>query len=182
MRGLPRRKVASGQMHQFHAAGLKVVMDLQPTNTSQRTRRRILPLGEMTIKMTANTNAEAGLPIDPEGDQEADPGPDIEEVTPGAEGAQEVLPIHVLLEGIAPAGSPGHNPEPDPGPGLGLAGEDQGLIPIPANQDQNQGQDQDPGEDIVTIPEAIMIPDLQTTSAQNRTLSPHKRNIKFDRS
>ena len=50
--------------------------------------------------MTADINSEAGLPIDPGGDQEADPGPDVEEVTPGAEGVQEVLPIHVLLEGI----------------------------------------------------------------------------------
>ena len=63
----------------------------------------------MTIKMTADTNAEAGLPIDPEGDQEADPGPDIKEVTPGTEGAQEVLSLHILLEGIAQAGSPGHD-------------------------------------------------------------------------
>ena len=74
--------------------------------------------------MTADINAEAGLPIDPDGDQEADPGPDVKEVTPGAEGTQEVLPIHVLLEGINQAGSPGHDPKPDPGPGLGLAGED----------------------------------------------------------
>ena len=163
MRGLPRGKVTSGQVHLYHAAGLKVTVDLQPTNTSRR-KRRILPLGEMTIKMTADMNAEAGLPINPEGDQEADPGPDVEEDTPGAEGTQEVLPIHVLLEGIAPAGSPGHDPEPDPGPGLGLAAEDQGLVPVPANRDQNQGQDQDPREDVVTIPEAVMIPDLQTTS------------------
>ena len=93
-------------------ASHEVAADLQPTNTSQRTRRRILPL------------TEAGLPIDQEGDQEADPGPDVEEVTPGAEGTQAVLPIHILLEGITPAVGPGHNPEPDPGPGLGLAGED----------------------------------------------------------
>ena len=123
MRGLPRSKVASGQMHLYHAAGLEVMADLQLTNTSQRTRRRILPLREMTIQ-TADMNTEAGLPIDPEGDQEADPSPDVEEVTPGAEGAQEVLPIHVLLKGIAPADGPGHDPEPDPCPGLGLAGED----------------------------------------------------------
>ena len=123
MRGLPRRKVASGQMHLYHAAGLKVVADLQSTNTSQRTRGRILPLGEMTIKMTADMNAEAGLPINPEGDQEADPGPDVKEVTPDVEGIQEVLPIYILLEGITPAGGPGHDPEPDPSPGLGLAGE-----------------------------------------------------------
>ena len=86
IRGLPRRKVASGQMHLYHAAGLKVAVDLQPTNTSQRTRRRILPLREMNIEMTADTNAEAGLPTDPEGDQEADPSPDVEEVTPGTRG------------------------------------------------------------------------------------------------
>ena len=181
MRGLSRRKVASGQMHLYHTTGLKVVADVQPTNTSQRTRRRILPLGEMTIKMTADKNAEAGLPIDPEGDQEADPGPDVK-VTPGAEGTQEVLPIHILLEGMAPAGSPGHNPEPDPSPGLGLTGEDRGLGPIPTDRDQNQGQDQDPGEDVVTIPETVMITDLQPTSIQNRTLSSQKRNIKFNQS
>ena len=134
--------------------------------------------------MTADTNTEAGLPIDSEGDQEADPSPDVEEVTPGTEGAQEVLPIHILLEGITQPGDPVHDPEPDPSPGLGLAGEDQGLIPIPANRDQNQGQDQDqdPGEHVVAVPEAVMIPDLQTTSAQNRTLSSHKRNITFDQS
>ena len=88
------------------------MVDLQLTNTSQRTRRRILPL------------TEVGLPIDPEADQEADPNPDVKEVTPGPEGTQEVLPIHILLEGIKPAGGLGHNPEADPGPGLGLAGED----------------------------------------------------------
>ena len=54
----------------------------------------------MTIKATADMNAVAGFPINPEGDQEADPSPDIKEVTPGAEGVQEVLLIHVLLEGI----------------------------------------------------------------------------------
>ena len=121
MRVLPRRKVASGQMYLYHTASLEVVVDLQPTNTSQRTKRRILPL------------TEAGLPIDPEEDQEADPSPDIEEVTPGTEGAQEVLPIHILLEGITPAGGPGHDPEPDPGPGLCLTGQDQGLIPVPTD-------------------------------------------------
>ena len=84
----------------------------------------------MTIEMTADTNAGAGLPIDPEGDEEADPSPDIQEVTPNTEGTQEVLPIHVLLEGITLAGSPGHDPEPDPSPGLGLTGEDQGLTPV----------------------------------------------------
>ena len=174
MRGLPKRKVASGQMHLYYTTGLEVAADLQLTNTSQSTRRRILPLREMTIEMTADTNAETGLPINPDMDQEADPGPDIEEVTQGTEGAQQVLPIHDLLEGITQAGGPGHDPEPDPGPGLGLTGEDQGLVPTIANQDQ------DLGEDVVTIPEAIVIPDLQTTSAQNRTPSPHKRNIKFD--
>ena len=92
----------------------------------------------MIIEMTADMNAEAGLPIDPEGDQETDPGPDAEEVTPGTESTQNVLPSHILLEGIAQAGAPGHNPEPDPNPGLGLTGEDRGLIPIPADQDQNQ--------------------------------------------
>ena len=68
--------------------------DLQPTKTSQRTRRRILPLRETTIEMTADTNAEAGLPIDPEADQEADPGPDVEEVTPGTEGSRSSSHSH----------------------------------------------------------------------------------------
>ena len=63
LRGLPRRKVASSQMHLYHAAGLEVAADLQLTNTSQRTRRRILPLGEMTIKKTADMNTEAGLSL-----------------------------------------------------------------------------------------------------------------------
>ena len=112
MRGPPRGKVISSQMHPSHAASLEVIADLQLTNTSQRTRRKILPL------------IEADLPINPEEDQEADPSPDIKEVTPGAEGTQEVLPIHVLLEGIVPSGSPDHDPEADPSPGLGLAGED----------------------------------------------------------
>ena len=171
MRGLPSRKVASSQMHLYHTAGLKVAADLQPTNTSQRTRR-ILPLGEMTIKMTADTNTETGLPINPEGDQEADPSPDVKEVTTGAEGAQEVLPIHVLLEGIAQAGGPGHDPESDPSPGLGLT-EDRHFIPTPADQNQ----DQDPGEEVVAVSEAIVIPDLQTASAQNRTPeSPQKEH------
>ena len=62
MRGLLKRKVASSQIHLYHTAGLKVAaglevtVDLQPTNTGQRARRRILPLGEMTIKMTADGN------------------------------------------------------------------------------------------------------------------------------
>ena len=127
MRGLPRRKVASGQMHLYHAAGLEVTADLQPTNTGQRARRRILPLGEMTIEMTADVSTN------PERDQEADPALDIEGVTPDAEAILEVLLIHVLQEDIALAGGPGHNPEPDPSPGLGLTGEDRGLIPAPAN-------------------------------------------------
>ena len=157
-------------MHPSHAASLEVTADLQLTNTSQRTRRKILPL------------TEAGLLINPEEDQEADPSPDIKEVTPGAEGTQEVLPIHVLLEGIVPAGSQDHDPEADPSPGLGLAGEDWGLIPIPINRNHNQGQDQDPKEDVVAVPEAMMIPDFQTTSIQNRTPSLHKRSVKFDQS
>ena len=130
MRGLPRRKVASGQMHLYHAAGLEVTADLQPTNTGQRARRRNLPLGEMTIKTTVDMNTvtaaemTAGLRINPKGDQGADPTLDIEGVTPDAEAIPEVLPIHILQEDIAPAGSPDHDPEPDPGPGLGLTGKD----------------------------------------------------------
>ena len=188
MRGLPRRKVASGQMHLYHTAGLEFAVDLQLTNTSQRTRRRILPVREMTIKITADVNTvtaiemTTSLHINPEGDQGADPTLDIEGVTPDAEAILEVLLIHILKEDITPAGGPGHDPEPDPGPGLGLTGEDRGLIPTPTNQGQNQGQDQVPGEDIVTISEAVMIPDLQTACAQNRTPSPHKRNIKFNQS
>ena len=60
----------------------------------------------MTIEATADVNAVAatgttvGLPTNPEGDQEADSGPDVKEVTLDAEGAQEVLLVHVLLEGI----------------------------------------------------------------------------------
>ena len=129
MRGLPRRKVASGQMHLYHAAGLEVTAALQPTSTSQRTNRRILPLGEMTIKMTADMNTvtvvemTASLHINPKGDQGADPILDIKGVTPDAEVILEVLLIHILQEDISPAGSPGHHPEPDPGPDLGLTGE-----------------------------------------------------------
>ena len=70
-----------------------------------------------------------------DGDHGADPTPDIEGVTPVAEAIPEVLLIHILQEGITPAGGPGHGP--DPGPGLGLTGEDQGLIPALATQDQN---------------------------------------------
>ena len=58
----------------------------------------------MTNKMTAKTNTEAGLPIDPEGS------------------IHNSICIHILLEGITPADSPGHDPEPDRGPGLGLTG------------------------------------------------------------
>ena len=79
----------------------------------------------MTIEVTADTNAVAGLPINPEGDQEADPGPDIEEVTPSTEGTQEVLLIHILLEGISQA----EGPDQDLGPGSSLTEEGQGLIP-----------------------------------------------------
>ena len=137
-------------MHLYHAAALEVTADLQPTNTGQMARRRILPLGEMTIKMTADVKTvtatemtTALIHIDPEGDQGADPTLDIKGVTPVAEAILEVLLIHVLQEDITPAGSPGHDPEPDPSPGLGLTGEDQGLIPAPADQDQNQNQGQD---------------------------------------
>ena len=139
MRGLARRKVASGQMHLYHAAGLEVTADLQPTNTGQRARKRIPPLREMTIKMTADMNTvtaakmTTNFHIDPEGDQGADPTLDIEGVTPDAEAILEVLLIHVLQEDITPAGSPRHDPEPDPSPGLGLTGEDQGLVPAPTD-------------------------------------------------
>ena len=118
----------------------------------------------MTIEATADTNAVAGLPINPEGDQEADPSPDVEEVTPSTEGAQEVLLIHILLEGIAQAEGPDHDPDPDLGPGPGLTEEGQGLIPAVINQGKSLGPDPGPGEDAVTIPEAVMIPDLQTAS------------------
>ena len=87
----------------------------------------------MTIKKTADTNAVAGLPIDPEGDQEADPSPGAKEVTPGAEGTQEVLLLHVLVEGITQAEGPDHDPNPDLGPGPGLTEEGQGLIPAIIN-------------------------------------------------
>ena len=99
------------------------------------TRRRVLPFEGMTIKVTADQNAvtaigtTGSLPINPEGDQEADLGPDVKEVTPGAEGTQEVLLIHVLLEGITQAVGPDHDPDPGLGPGPGLAEEGQGLVP-----------------------------------------------------
>ena len=85
--------------------------------------------------MTADTNTAAAigttgsLPINPEGDQGADPGPDVKEVTPSAEGTQEVLLIHVLLEDIAQAEGPDQDPDPDLGPCPGLTEEGQGLIP-----------------------------------------------------
>ena len=116
-------------MHLYHVAGLEVTADLQPTNTGQRARR-ILPLREMTIEMTADMNTvtaaekTTGLHINPEGDQRADPTLDIKGVTPDAEAILEVLLIHILQEDITPAGGPGHDPEPDPSPGLGLTGED----------------------------------------------------------
>ena len=130
MRGLPVRKVASSQMHLYHAVGLKVTVDLQQTNTGQRARRRILPLGEVTIEMITDVNTvtvaemTASLHIDPKRNQGADPTLDIEGVTPDTEAILEVLLIHVLQKDITPAGSPGHDPEPDPSPGLGLTGED----------------------------------------------------------
>ena len=96
-----RRKTASGQMCQYHPVGLKATADPWPANSSPITRRRVLPFEGMTIKVTADTNVVAaigttgGLPINPE-DQEADPSPDVEEVTPSAEDTQEVLLIHLL--------------------------------------------------------------------------------------
>ena len=139
----------------------------------------------MTIKVTADTNATAaigttgGLPIDPEGDQEADPSPDIEKVTPGADDAQEVLLIHVLLEGINQTEGPDHDPDPDLGPGSGIAEEGQGLVPTIVDQGWSLGSDSGPGEDAVAVPEAVMVPDLQTRSAQDGTPSPHKANIEL---
>ena len=94
----------------------------------------------MTIKVTADTNLTtaigtiSSLPIDPEGDQEADPSPDVKEVTPGTEGTQGVLLTHVLLEDVTQAEGPDHDPDPDLGPGPGLAEEGQGLIPAIVNQ------------------------------------------------
>ena len=137
----------------------------------------------MTIKVTADMNVVAGLPIDPEGDQEADPSLDIEEVTPSAEGTQEVLLIHVLLEGITQAEGPDHDPDPDlgPGPGPGLTEEGQGLIPAIVDQGQSLGPDPNPRQDTVAIPKAMMVPDLQTASTQDRTPSPPKANIELNR-
>ena len=116
-------------MCQYHPVGLEATADPQPANSSLITRRRVLPFKGMTIKATADTNAAAGLHINPEGDQEADPSPDIEEVTPSTEGTQEVLLIHILLEGITQAEGPDHDPDLDLGPGPGLAEECQGLTP-----------------------------------------------------
>ena len=130
-----RWKTASGQMRQYHPVGLKATADPQPANSSPITRRRVLPFEGMTIKVTADLNAAtaikttSSLPINPEGDQEADPGPEVKEVTPSTEGTQEVLLTHVLLEGIVQAEGPDHNPDPDLGQGPGLAEEGQGLIP-----------------------------------------------------
>ena len=131
-----RRETASGQMHQYHPVGLKAAADPRPANSSPITRRRVFPFEGMTIKATAETNAAAaigtthGLPIDPE----ADPSPDFKEVTPSAEGAREVLLIHVLLEGIPQVEGPDHDPDPDLGPGPGLTEEGQGLIPAVINR------------------------------------------------
>ena len=129
-----RKETASGQMHQYHPVGLEATADPQPANSSPITRRRVLPFKGTTIKGTADTNTAAAigttshLPIDPEGDQEADPSPDVEEVTPGTEGAQEALLIHILREGITQAEGPDHNPDPDLGLGPGLTEEGQGLV------------------------------------------------------
>ena len=147
-----RRETASGQMHQYHPVGLKTAADTWPANSSSITRR-VLPFEGMTIEATADMNAAAaigttsGLPIDPEGNQEADPSPDAKEVTPGTEGAQEVLLIHVLLEDFAQAEGPDHDPDPDLGPGPGLAGEGQGLVPTIIARGRSLGPDPGPGED-----------------------------------
>ena len=136
--------------------------------------------------MTADPNAvtakgtTSGPPINPEGDQEAHPSPDIEEVTPGLEGAQGVLLTCILLEGITQAEGPDHDPDPDLGPGPGFTEESQGFIPAIINHGQSLGPDPGPGEDAVTIPEAMMVPDLQNTSTQDGTPSPHKVNIELN--
>ena len=163
------RETASGQMHQYHPVGLEATADPQPANSSPIIRRTVLPFKGMTIEVTADTNTVAaigttgGLPIDP-GDQEIDPNPDITEVTLGSEGTQEVLLIHILLDGIAQAEGPDHNPDPDLGPGPGLTEEGQSLISTIIDQGQSLGPDPGPREDAVTIPEAVMVPDLQTAS------------------
>ena len=149
-RSLLRRKTASGQMRQYHPVGLEATADPWPANSSLITRRRVLPFKGMTIEVASDPNAvtaigtTGSLPIDPEGDQEADPGPDIKEVTPGTEGTQEVLLTHVLLEVIAQVEGPDHDPDPDLGPGQGLAEEGQGLIPTIINQGQSLGPDPSP--------------------------------------
>ena len=116
-------------MSQYHPVDLEATADPRPANSSPITRRRVLPFKGTTIKKTADTNTAAGLPINLEGDQEADPGPDVKEVTPSTEDTQEVLLIHILLEGIAQAEGPDHDPDPDLGSGPGLTEEGQGLIP-----------------------------------------------------
>ena len=173
-------------MCQYHPVGLKVAADPRPANSSSITRTRVLPFEGMTIEATADLNAATatattgGLPINPEGDQEADPSPDIKEVTPSTENTQGVLLTHILLEGITQAEGPDHDPDPDLGPGLGLAEEGQGLIPAIIDQGQSLGPDPGPGEDAVTIPEAVMVPELQTASAQDGIPSPHKANIELN--
>ena len=113
-------------MHQYHPVDLEATADPQPANSSLITRRRVLP-----FEATADMNATAGLPINPEGDQEADSRPDAKEVTPSTEGTQGVLLTRILPEGITQAEGPEHDPnhDPDLGPGPGLAEEGQGLIP-----------------------------------------------------
>ena len=133
----------------------------------------------MTIEATADMNTAAGLPIDPEGDQGADPSADIKEVTPSAEGTQEVLLIHILLEGVTQAEGPDH--DPDLGPGPGPAEEGQGLIPTIIHQGQSLGPDPGLGEDAVAIPVAMIVPDFQTASTRDRTPSPTKLNIELNR-
>ena len=142
-----RRNTTSGQMRQYHPVGLKAAADLWPANSRLITRRRVLPFKGMTIKVTANLNAATAIgttssvPINPEGDQEADPGPDVKEVTPGTEGAQEVLLTCILLEGIAQAEGSDHDPDPDLDPSLGLTEEGQGLVPTIVNPGQSLGPD-----------------------------------------
>ena len=83
-------------MHQYHPVGLEAAADPWPANSSLITRR-VLPIKGMTIEATADPNAATAigttgsLHLNPEGDQEADPSPDVKEVTPGTEGAQGIL-------------------------------------------------------------------------------------------
>ena len=171
-------------MHQYHPVCLIATADPWPANSSLITRRRVLPFEGTTIEATADTNAAAaigttgGLPVNPERDQEADPSPDIKEVTPSTEGTQDVLLINILLEGITQAEGPGH--DPDLGPGPGLTEEGQGLIPAIVNRGKSLGPDPGSGENAVTIPEVMMVPDLQTASTQDGTPSPHKANIELN--